>query len=275
MLDPDHNNSSLRRALAMLRLMAKADAQGMRVKDLAQAVGCSQPTAHRALQDLVAEGFAEQVSGGKRYGLALDFFVLAARAGQATGLRDLARPALLRLSVTLSDTIFLLVRNGYDAVCLDRVEGPFPIRSFTEDIGGKIPLGLGQGGLAILAHLPSGEQETVIQFNVPRLIERGFLDEAGLRGALAKVREQGWASLNIGLVPGMAGLGVPVFDAAGQVVAALSIGTLAERLSADRIPFVAQILQREALSLAARLNPFDASLRYPSRGSSIFGSPKA
>jgi DNA-binding IclR family transcriptional regulator len=115
----------------------------------------------------------------------------------------------------------------------------------------------------------------VIQFNVPRLIERGFLDEAGLRGALAKVREQGWASLSTGLVPGMAGLGVPIFDAAGQVVAALSIGTLAERLSADRIPFVAQILQREAAGLGARLNPFDVSRRYPSRGLSIFGSVKS
>jgi DNA-binding IclR family transcriptional regulator len=73
----------------------------------------------------------------------------------------------------------------------------------------------------------------------------------------------------------MAGLGVPVFDAAEQVVAALSVGTLAERLSADRIPFVAQILQREALSLGTRLTPFDASLHYPSRGSSIFGSLKA
>src|ERR1700753_3452986 len=134
------NHSSLRRALRLLRVPA-----GLRLKDIAEAAGCSQPTAHRALQDLIAEGFAEQIEGGKRYRLALDFYVLGARAGRANGLRDLARPALLRLSATLSDTIFLLVRNGFDAVCLERVEGPFPIRSFTGDIGGKGPLGLGQG----------------------------------------------------------------------------------------------------------------------------------
>src|SRR5690242_18045850 len=151
-MDDQHQASfsSLRRALGLLRVLAHGDPAGLRLKDIAEAAGCSQPTAHRALQDLVAEGFAEQVAGGKRYRLALDFYVLAARAGQANGLRDLARPALLRLSATLSDTIFLLVRNGFDAVCLDRVEGPFPIRSFTGDIGGKVPLGLGQGSLAIL-----------------------------------------------------------------------------------------------------------------------------
>lgn len=265
MNDPAEATSSLRRALGLLRILAAADPAGIRLKDLSEAAGCSQPTAHRALQDLIAEGFAEQVTGGKRYRLALDFFVLAARAGQASGLRDLARPVLLRLSATLHDTIFLLVRNGYDAVCLDRVEGPFPIRSFTGDIGGKVPLGIGQGSLAILAHLPEDEREAVIRFNIPRLLDRGFLDEAGLRIALAEARELGWVSLNTGLIPGMAGLGVPVFDAEGRAVAALSIGTLAERLGDERGPNVARILQREAATLGASLNPFDVSLRYPSR----------
>jgi len=257
--------SSLRRALGLLRILAGGDPAGVRLKDIADASGCSQPTAHRALQDLIAEGFAEQVAGGKRYRLALDFFVLAARAGQAGGLRDLARPALLRLSATLSDTIFLLVRTGFDAVCLDRIEGPFPIRSFTGDIGGRVPLGLGQGSLAILAFLPEDEREAVIRFNMPRLLDRGFLDEAALRSALARTRDQGWANLNTGLIPGMAGVGVPLFDAQKRVAAALSVGTLAERLNAERLPHVVKMLQAEAQAVAVRLNPFDVALRYPSR----------
>jgi DNA-binding IclR family transcriptional regulator len=266
-MDDQHQASfsGLRRALGLLRVLADGDPAGLRLKDIAEAASCSQPTAHRTLQDLIAEGFAEQVAGGKRYRLALDFYVLAARAGQANGLRDLARPALLRLSATLSDTIFLLVRNGFDAVCLERVEGPFPIRSFTGDIGGKVPLGLGQGSLAILANLPEEEQEAVIRFNIPRLIDRGFLDEAALRGAIAKARAQGWVNTSSGLIPGMAGLGVPVLDAEGRAVAALSVGTLAERLNPERLPHVVKILQSEAQALAAKLNPFDIALRYPSR----------
>jgi DNA-binding IclR family transcriptional regulator len=263
MIDSAEPQSSLRRALGLLRLVGAAEAGGIRLKDLAEQAGCSQPTAHRALQDLAAEGFVEQI--GKRYRLALDFFVLAARAGHADGLRDLAKPVLLRLSATLTDTIFLLVRNGYDAVCLDRIEGPFPIRSFTGDIGGKVPLGLGQGSLAILAHLPEAEREAVIRFNVPRLLDRGFLDEAALRVELEKAREQGWVNLNTGLIPGMAGLGVPVFDAQGRAVAALSVGTLADRLRPERLPGVVAILKTEAATLGAMLNPFDTALRHPSR----------
>ncbi len=257
--------TSLRRALGLLRILADGEAAGMRLKDIAEAAGCTQPTAHRALQDLIAERFVAQLPGGRRYRLALDFFALAARAGQAGGLRDLARPVLLRLSAALNDTVFLIVRHGFDAVCLDRVEGPFPIRSFTGDIGGKVPLGLGQGSMAILAHLPEAEREAVIRFNVPRLLDRGFLDEAGLREAIAKARETGRADLNTGLLPGMAGVGVPVCDAGGRAVAALSIGTLSERLSAKRMPYVVQILCAEAAALGALINPFDPSLRHPSR----------
>ena len=180
-------------------------------------------------------------------------------------MRELARPALLRISATLADTVFLLVRDRFDVVCIDRIEGPFPIRSFTGDIGGRVPLGLGQGSLAILAHLPEDEREAVIRFNVPRLLDRGFLDEAGLRSALGAAREQGWVSLNTGLIPGMAGLGVPVFDAARRAVAALSVGTLAERLGVERLPGVVKVLQAEASELGRRLNPFDIGLRYPAR----------
>ncbi|WP_038368413.1 IclR family transcriptional regulator [Bosea sp. UNC402CLCol] len=257
--------SSLRRALGLLRVLADGESGGMRLKDIADAARCGQPTAHRALRDLMAEGFVEQASGGKRYRLALDFFVLAARAGQAGGLRELARPTLLRLSATLGDTIFLLVRNGYDAVCLDRIEGPFPIRSFTGDIGGKVPLGIGQGSLAMLAHLPDAEREAVIRFNMPRLLDRGFIDEPALRCAIEAARAQGWVNLNTGLIPGMAGVAVPVFDAQRRVVAALSVGTLAERLREDRLPSVVAILRGEADELGAKLNPFDVTLRYPSR----------
>lgn len=265
--------SSARRTLIIMKALAAADAAGMRLIDLATTVGCNQPTAHRALQDLVAEGLVEQVAGGKRYRLGLDFFVLAARAGRTDGIRELARPALLRLSSTLTDTIFLLVRSGYDAVCLDRIEGPFPIRSFTGDIGGKVPLGIGQGSTAILANLPETEREAVIRFNMPRLLDRGHLDETGFRLLLGDTREKGFASFNAGLIPGMAGVAVPVHDASGAVVAALSVGTLSERLEGERLQVMVEILLAEARSLGRQINPFDPALRAPSRSLSYVQAP--
>ncbi|WP_395703386.1 IclR family transcriptional regulator [Aquabacterium sp.] len=264
MATEDSTVSSLHRAVQIVRALADAAAEGgMRVSDLGKQLGYTQATTHRLLQQLVDEGLVEQAAHNKRYALSLDFFSLAARAGERGGLRERCRPALLRLGASLGDSVFLLVRAGFDALCLDRWEGPFPIRSFTGDIGGRVPLGVGQGSMAILAHLPEAERDEVMRHNVPRIRHLGALDEVYLRTEVAKVLRQGYANTNSGLIEGMAGVAVPVFDSNGQVVAALSIGTLTARLEGERLPVVVDLLQREARALAAQINPFDRALRRP------------
>ena len=161
--------------------------------------------------------------------------------------------------------MFLLVRSGFHAVCLDRADGPFPIRSFTGDIGGRIPLGLGQGGLVILAFLPPDEREEVIRFNLPRLIDMGPIDEVYLRTEIEKARALGFSSSEVGIIIGTTGVGVPILDTNGHVVAAISIGTPTERLTAERRAKVVELLQKEAEAIGRRVSPFDRALRNPAR----------
>lgn len=253
----------MQRAFGIIRLLAQAAPEGTRVTQIAKSVGLTQATVHRTLQALVAEDVVEQDARTKHYRLSIAFFALAARAGNPVNLRELCRPVLLRLCASLGDTIFLLARSGFDAVCLDRSEGPFPIRSFTGDIGGRIAMGVGQGSLAILAFLPEAEREEVIRFNLPRVRELGMFDEVYLRTAIDEVREQGFAARNTGLLEGMAGVAVPVCDRSGRAVAALSVGTVSARLNAERLPTVVMLLQREAQALGPQINPFDPTLRRP------------
>ncbi|WP_114973026.1 IclR family transcriptional regulator [Rhodoferax ferrireducens] len=253
----------LERAFAIIRLLAQASAEGMRVTQIAKSVGLTQATVHRTLQALIAQNMVEQDERSKHYRLSIGFFVLAARAGNPMNLRELCRPTLLRLCASLGDTIFLLARSGFDAVCLDRSEGPFPIRSFTGDIGGRVALGIGQGSLAILAFLPEAEREEIIRFNLPRVRELGVFDEVYLRTEIDRVRELGYAGRNTGLLEGMAGVAVPVCDHEGRAVAALSVGTIAARLNPERLPTVVALLKREAQAISPKINPFDPTLRRP------------
>ena len=255
--------NGIQRTFAVLRALADAPPQGMRVTQVAKSIGLTQGTTHRLLQALVSEGVVEQDERSKLYRLGMDLFALAARAGNASDLRSLCRPALLRLCGSLGDTVFLLVRSRFDAVCVDRVDGPFPIRAFTGDIGGRVALGVGQGALSILAFLPEQEREEVIRYNVPRLREFGVYDEVYLRTEIQRVRETGYAARQAGLLDGMAGLGVPLFDCSGAIVGALSVGTLTSRLTEERLPTVVQMLQREAAALSRQINPFDPALRRP------------
>lgn len=251
----------LPRAFALIRALAAAQAEGARVTQLARSVGLTQGTTHRILHALIAQGVVEQEERSKRYRLGVDFFALAAQAGNPGGLRALSRPSLLRLCASLGETVFLLAKSGFDAVCLDICEGPFPIRSFTNDIGGRIALGVGQGSLAILAFLPEAEREEIIRFNVPRIRGYGVLDEVYLRTEIERVRQLGYAGRNSGVLDGMAGVAVPILDRTGTAVAALSVGTLASRLDNERLPMVVELLKRQASAVGPLANPFDVALR--------------
>jgi len=257
--------TGVQRTVALLRTLAAASDAGLRITELAREAELSPATAHRLLQTLMGEGVVEQDQGSKRYRLGLDFFCLAARAGQASMFVRQCRPAMLRLCASLGDTIFLMQRSGFDAVCVDRVEGPFPIRSFSGDIGGRVALGVGQAALAILAFQPAEECDEIIRFNLSRLREYRVYDEVYLRIEIERVRKEGYAAANTGLLEGMAGVAVPILDGTGRAVAALSVGTLANRLNPQRLPTVVEMLQREAKAIGARVNPFDASLRFPLR----------
>ncbi|WLH14565.1 IclR family transcriptional regulator [Pseudomonas hefeiensis] len=256
------------RLFAVLRSLGDTVEGGERVTQLAQRIGLSQPTTHRMLRSLMDEGMVEQDARSKRYRLSLDFFALAARAGNTGNLRELTRPAMLRLSASLGDSLFLLARSGFDAICLDRSEGPFPIRTFTGDIGGRVALGVGQGSLAILAFLPEEERDTVIQYNLPRLKDFHLYDEVFLRTEVESVRALGYAGRNTGVLQGMAGVAVPILDREGRAVAALSVATVSDRLGPDRLPTVVEMLKREAAQIGPRINPFDPLLRRPSQ---VFG----
>lgn len=249
------------RIAGLLRRLGEAGSGGARLSVLAETTGLPAPTVLRLLRALVAEDLVDLDPATKTYRLGLGLFRLAAKAGNPLGLRDLARPALLRLTGSLGETVFLLVRSGYDAVCIDRTAGPLPIRSFTGDIGGRVMLGLGQGSMAILAHLPADEQEAVIRYNLPRMREVTSLDEAFLHTEIARTRDLGYCAAASGLIPGMAGLGVPILDADGRAVAALSVGSTVDRLGGERRDAIAGMLRREAAGIATRLNPFDETLR--------------
>jgi hypothetical protein len=69
----------------------------------------------------------------------------------------------------------------------------------------------------------------------------------------------------------MAGVAVPILDREGRAVAALSVGTIADRLNADRMPTVVELAQARGGGHRAEDHPFDATLRRPAQ--SLASSP--
>lgn len=245
---------SIRRAAAILRAIARFGPSGARLIDLTQAVGLARPTVHRIVQGLIAEMMVVQNPRTRRYQLGPLIFELGLATAQRSTLPEICRPAIRRLAELTHDTVYLVVRSGFDVVCLDRAEGSYPIRAVTLDVGGRRPLGLGAGGAALLATFPDNEVQQIIAHHCavsPNTI--GVTDEM-LRSAVVEARREGYGRNQESMSPGIRGIGAAIPTDGDRAFAAISIACIAERMTKQHAHELSTLLLREVTALAEPLS---------------------
>ncbi|UDQ91625.1 IclR family transcriptional regulator [Xanthobacter autotrophicus] len=244
---------SIERAVALLMLVGRAGAEGARLADLVASSGLSKPTVRRVLLALVRAGLVDQDEASRRYHVGPEAYVLGTLAAPRFGIHALALDGLSRIARQSGDCAFLSVPRGAFSVCLHREEGTWPIRTHVLQAGDRHPLGIGAGGLAILAALPEAEAARILEANAAALAAYPGYSPDLLRGAMGDTRARGYA-LNPGLyVAGSWGIGVPVRGADGRPLGALSLAAIESRLGAERQKELVPLLQREAAALEAKL----------------------
>lgn len=244
----------LDRAIGILNFLGDAGQEGERVSAIAEAVGLNGSTSHRIITALERHGLIERETSTKRYRLGLSLLTLGAKAADGTGLRNVCRPSLLRISAETGDTVFLMARSGFYVVAVDRQEGTYFIDSLTGAVGGKIPLGIGSGGEAILGFLPPAEAAVIGQVNMESYAQFNVtFDQVTAECAAANGRGY---SLDRGrLVDGISALAVPIRPQGRDVTAALAINMTSARLPDERIPGLVELLKREATIIESVISP--------------------
>ena len=237
---------SLKRGVALLKLMATAGPRGLALTELAASAGMPHPSAHRVLNQLIDERLAEQNAETRRYRLGPLAFELGVAGSTMYDIRDLCEPAMRELSQETDDTSYLIVRSGFDAVCMHRVEGSFPIQALVLQVGSRRPLGVGAGGLAILAAIEPRERSAIIERVAPNLSSFGNLTVGSLAEACEKAQESGTAVIRNRVTLGIAAVGVCFRDSMGQPIAALSVAALTQRMTARRIAQIGERLRQAA-----------------------------
>lgn len=239
---------ALRRGIKVLRVLAGTQENGARLAEVAERCGLTRLTAHRLLQVLIEEGLVERLPDASRYVLGRDASSFGIDRPSAMRLRALAEPFLQHISDSTGDSVALTMRSGLDSICAASCIGRFPSRTAAAVVGARLPLGVGLGGLVILAFLPDEEAEDVMRQNATRLAKRKLTAEH-LRERIAKVRSQGHAFTEAGVTPGTHVLAVPVFDKEQRPVAAINIHATAERLPAARAKKVIELIGAQARML--------------------------
>jgi DNA-binding IclR family transcriptional regulator len=120
---------------------------------LAELTGEPRSTVYRLLANLQR---LELVEPGPRRGtfvLGLKLFRLGRRVVSRFDERQAALPAMERIHDELGETTFLCVRRGYNAVCIERIDGT-RVTLLALSLGGSLPLHAGGVSRALLAFEP-------------------------------------------------------------------------------------------------------------------------
>ncbi len=247
----DEGAQSIYRAGRLLLAVAQAGSLGIRLSALAARLDLPHPTVHRMLKALCQTGVLQRMSQSNRYTLGQALTVASTGAVPLEALQRIVRPALLRLATRVGDNVFLSVREGYEAVCVDRIEGRFPIRYGLLDIGVRRPLGAGAASLALLADLPDDVIEDAIRVNRKDLTDAHAPEKLWV--LVEQTRSQGFAFDDGRLFAGGRGLGIAITDGHGPAIAAISIGAIAERLPQVRLPELAAAMRKEVQAIIEAL----------------------
>jgi DNA-binding IclR family transcriptional regulator len=250
---------TLRRGLSILKLLARHQPEGLRIGEIGRRLGLTKATAVRLTHTLADERFVVHDAPTRCYRLGPESFVVGLAAEPSYALQRLATPTLRALALETGDWVFFSVLQGLEVICLSRETGHGPIPSDALRLGDRHPLGVGAGGLAILAALPDDEVEAALQAN-GRYIDEQYPKSsvAVIRELVAETRERGYAVIAGIVVPGFWALGVPLRQRDGRPAGAIVLVASESRLHPMRRAALGDRMIRISGDLMARAEQAEA-----------------
>ena len=246
--DPKNHVASVEKAVRLLELFDEGEPV-LSLPTIVARSGYTRTTAYRLLSTLERVGWLSRTGAG--YHLTLRVFRLGASAGNALKLREIAAEVLVDLAARGGETAYLIVPDGLRGVCLERVEGPSMVRVMVLDVGKSLPLHVGGGPTALLAHRDDLLAE-VFAAGPLQTMTGAPLSPDNLRDTLRGIRERGYSRSAEDVTASVGAFGAPVFDAQGTAIAAVSVGGMLKTLTEKEVELSAA-LRDAAASISARL----------------------
>lgn len=241
---------SVTRALSILTALSTAET-GLTLTEVSEKVSLPPSTTHRLLTTLEAERFVRFDTGHGAWTVGVAAFMVGAAFGRTRSLLTLAKPYLRRLMETTGETANIFVESDGQVICMDQVESHHTMRAITQ-VGGHVRMHGSGAGKALLAHMKAERRAQLFSVQgLPALTPKTITDPEQMARHLAEVRSHGVAFDDEEHAEGLRCAAAPVFDEAGQAIAAISISGPVGRLTEDRLPPIAAQVRRIAGEITA------------------------
>ncbi|MBA3869719.1 MAG: IclR family transcriptional regulator [Chloroflexota bacterium] len=217
---------SLERGLSVLEGVLKGGPIG--VTDLAAQLELDKTIVHRLLNTLQTIGYISQDTN-RKYIVGPRLRMVSAKTLSTLNMRALALPYMVQLAEYTKGVAHLAKMAESRAIYIERVHHPMlPVTS--TDVGGQAPGYCSAAGKVLWAYLPQLELNDLLdQVEFRSHTVNTISDRPALQRQLAQVREQGYAVDMEEHRLGLVGIGAPVLDHTGSVIASICVACLSSR----------------------------------------------
>ena len=238
----DYTVAAVDEALKLLFLVAQEPRLGL--TELARRSGITKARAFRLLTTLEQRDLVRRRGDPATYFLGFRALHLGAAASAQIDLVKAVQEPLQQLGAMFNETCAVRVRDGLETVCVAKWESTQSLRVHGE-VGRRRPLHAGASSKLLLSFAPADVVEAVMALERKRFTASTPVSKTSLAQEIRKIRAGDYAMSMGERAPDTAAIAVPIRDASGEVVAALSISVPATRMAERAGPFL-QALQEKA-----------------------------
>lgn len=226
--DPDFM-TSLARGLAVIHAFQERKRQ-LTIAQISHRTEIPRAAIRRCLLTLMKLGYV--ATDGRTWSLLPKVLTLGHAYLSSTPLAVTAQPILDRLSDQLHEACSMATLEGDEVLYLARSATPQRLISVDLSVGSRLPAYCTSMGRVLLAGLSDAALEDYLaRADLQIKTSRTLHTPEALRENIAEIRRQGWVIVDQELETGLRSLAVPLHDSAGQVLAALNVGTHVSRVS--------------------------------------------
>lgn len=225
--------TSLARGLAVIQAFTQRQRE-LTVSQISAKTGFSRAAVRRCLYTLAKLGFAA-TDDSRHFHLRPRVLALGHSYLSSLPLAAMAQPILENVSRVLHESCSIAALDRTEIVYIARANVT-RIMSIDLGVGSRLPAFCTSMGRVLMAALPAEKlQEFLARVEFKRFTERTVTNIEKLRQILRMVQRTGYCVVDQELESGLRSLAVPIRDPNGRVVAALNVGTHAQRVSIQEL----------------------------------------
>lgn len=243
---------NLERALLLMEHL-QDQPKGRTLAELTVDLAYPKNSVFRITATLLEHGYLDRDEKSKKFSLSRKLLAMGHRALSERPLIPLALDIMHECRDVVKESVLLGTIVEDEGVVMEQVLGSYPFK-FSLDMGMRFKLHVAAPGKAILAYLPEGEQNTLIdRLNMCRYNERTITSKKELYAVLDQVRQNGYALDKEEQLHGIVCVGAPVMNHHGYPVAGLWMTGPADRITEDSYSSFGKQIRHFADRISARL----------------------